>query len=343
VFKVKIEAYAMPNTTTEYSVFKAVSAWAQHGTNCEHRDMKELSMSISVDGRSILKGVLYKNNITSVLTKMIIVERDVASRAKGDRLSKAETLRKKSILKKFCFKEKIETKSICEVLYSRQSGKFTLAVPVDVKPVDAVEKSEIVAVDPGVRPFMAFYSPDYYGYIGGNWSSRASKLLKTNDSLLERAKASTRCFQRAKLRKAAARCREKCRNLVDNMHKQTAHFLVTNYKYILLPKMNTRDMVSAEHRKINSSVARAIMTSSQYSFREKLIRKASEYNSTVILCREHYTSKTCTSCGNLHPNLGGNKTYDCIKCGMSVHRDYNGARNILLKNLLLRDNSSCKV
>jgi putative transposase len=123
------------------------------------------------------------------------------------------------------------------------------------------------------------------------------------------------------------------------MHKQTTHFLCSNYKTIILPEMKTKNMVSKEDRNINSTVARAIMMSSQYKFREMLISKAHQYKSTVILCYEGYTSKTCTSCGNLHPDLKGKKLYDCPNCGIKIHRDYNGARNIMLRTLKLRDGS----
>jgi len=47
---------------------------------------------------------------------------------------------------------------------------------------------------------------------------------------------------------------------------------------------------------------------------------------------EEYTSKTCTGCGNIDDKLGGKKWYECKACGTALDRDYNGARNIYIKN-----------
>ena len=48
---------------------------------------------------------------------------------------------------------------------------------------------------------------------------------------------------------------------------------------------------------------------------------------------EAYTSKTCEECGYLHQKLGGNKTFECPKCGHTADRDLHAARNILLRYL----------
>lgn len=51
----------------------------------------------------------------------------------------------------------------------------------------------------------------------------------------------------------------------------------------------------------------------------------------IHVVKEHYTSQACTKCGNCKKING--KTYNCGKCGLSINRDINGARNILLKYL----------
>jgi len=67
-----------------------------------------------------------------------------------------------------------------------------------------------------------------------------------------------------------------------------------------------------------------------------LINKAALSSSCqVIICDEHYTSKICGSCGELHHNLGKNKTFICPHCHYEADRDINAARNILLHFLTL--------
>jgi len=48
---------------------------------------------------------------------------------------------------------------------------------------------------------------------------------------------------------------------------------------------------------------------------------------------EHYTSKTCGKCGILGRKLGGKHEFNCPNCKQfKINRDFNGARNIFMKN-----------
>ena len=61
-------------------------------------------------------------------------------------------------------------------------------------------------------------------------------------------------------------------------------------------------------------------------------RHASE-NERMLHLSPAYTSKTCGRCGNLHNKLGENKLFQCSSCDVTLDRDANGARNILLRYL----------
>ena len=50
---------------------------------------------------------------------------------------------------------------------------------------------------------------------------------------------------------------------------------------------------------------------------------------------ESYTSCTCGVCGEIN-KMGGSEIYLCQSCGLEIDRDVTGARNILIKNLILR-------
>ena len=59
---------------------------------------------------------------------------------------------------------------------------------------------------------------------------------------------------------------------------------------------------------------------------------------------EEFTSKTCSSCGNLNETLGKNTIFQCATCDIRIGRDINAAKNIMLKymsesNLALRPSS----
>jgi putative transposase len=95
-------------------------------------------------------------------------------------------------------------------------------------------------------------------------------------------------------------------------------------------------MVFRSRRKINLKTARKMLTWSHYRFKTRLMNKAREYpNCRVIICGEEYTSQTCSECGYLHRKIGGAKKFKCLQCNQESDRDFNAARNILLKNMIL--------
>ncbi len=94
--------------------------------------------------------------------------------------------------------------------------------------------------------------------------------------------------------------------------------------------VNTR---GSRKRRLNNDTTRRMLTWSHYLFKQRLLNKAREYPWVrVHIVNEAYTSKTCTRCGVIHERLGGRKTFRCQSCGTVLDRDYNGARNIYLKN-----------
>jgi putative transposase len=124
--------------------------------------------------------------------------------------------------------------------------------------------------------------------------------------------------------------------LVSELHHKTAKLLCSQYHTILIPTFEVSQMVEkpeAGFRVLNNTSVRKMLTWSHYTFRTLLKAKARESGHCRVLeVDEAYTSKTCTRCGHLHDTLGGNKTFSCPSCGLTIDRDWNGARNILLKN-----------
>ncbi|KAF0520634.1 transposase [Gigaspora margarita] len=95
-------------------------------------------------------------------------------------------------------------------------------------------------------------------------------------------------------------------------------------------------MVKRANRRIRSKTTRAMLGWSHYRFKQRLINKTREYLwCKVTICDEHYTSKTCGNCGYLHKKLGSNKTFECTQCQIEIDRDFNAARNIVLRFLTL--------
>jgi putative transposase len=165
--------------------------------------------------------------------------------------------------------------------------------------------------------------------------SRICNHLYTLDRLQSKA-AQVNARKRYRMRKAAARIRQKVHDLITDAHRKLVKHLLESYDVVLLPSFETQQMVNtrgSKKRMLTHKTVRQMLTWRHYSFKQRLLSKAREYPWVrVEIVDEAYTSKTCTHCGVLNETLGGAKWFKCKACGTQLDRDYNGGRNIYIKN-----------
>lgn len=208
------------------------------------------------------------------------------------------------------------------------------AIVPEFVPKSQTQQAKVIALDPGIRTFLTGYDGDEVLEIGKGDIERVVRLCFHLDDLISRAiHKSVKAKQRRSMLRAASRIRIKIRNLVDEIHRQTASYLVHNYKVIFLPTFDTSEMVIKSKRRINKKSARSMLTWSHFRFKQLLKAMADRFGVLVVETNEAYTSKTCGQCGAVHAKLGGSKTFKCSICGQIADRDWNGAFNIMLKAL----------
>ena len=185
-----------------------------------------------------------------------------------------------------------------------------------------------VFLDPGVRTFQTFYSPD--GVCGKIESDKGLlQLAKKHDHLWSVSDQSQTTVKTKKgLRKRCAMIRRKIKNKVNDLHWQTCSFLCNTFQNIFLPEFKVSEMVKGSP--LGSEIARRMLQLSHSKFRERLLYYGKTKNRNVYIVSEEYTTKTCGCCGNIQA-MEGNKVYNCESCCSKLDRDYNGARNICLK------------
>ncbi|AFZ13715.1 transposase, IS605 OrfB family [Crinalium epipsammum PCC 9333] len=196
------------------------------------------------------------------------------------------------------------------------------------------QQDKVIALDPGVRTFLTGFDGESVLEFGKGDIGRIVRLCLHLDKLMSNTDGKDiRTKQCRAYRRAAEKIRIKIRNLVDDAHKKIASYLVNNYKVIFLPTFETSNMVRRAKRRIHKKTARQMLNWSHYRFKQTLKSMAALKNVLVVDTNEAYTSKTCTFCGHVHKKLGGSKIFKCSNCGSHHDRDWNGARNIMLRAL----------
>ena len=126
-----------------------------------------------------------------------------------------------------------KNRNICWLVL--RHGQYHLAVPYDEqRPPQRENQARVVALDPGVRSFLTWYTNDSVGKIAEGAFFRIQRLCERLDDLLSRA-AHAPSRRRRNMRKAASRMRIRIENLIQELHHKTARFLVDRFDVILLP------------------------------------------------------------------------------------------------------------
>jgi putative transposase len=232
------------------------------------------------------------------------------------------------------FKENVDDFVFGTITVLKEKGRYFMCFPMKRDKKNITTPYKAVALDPGVRTFQTFYSEEgLVGKIGDGTASSLKRRLELEDKLKSAiALLKNTRKTRYNMRKRCWSLRTKVKNSVIDLHRKTCNWLTTTFKYIFLPSFDIRHMIKKGDRNIGRTTVRSMLALSHYSFKQRLLHMADARGCIVNICNEAYTSKTCGCCGMINSNLSGKKIFDCSTCGLVIDRDYNGARNIYLRN-----------
>lgn len=221
-------------------------------------------------------------------------------------------------------------KRMAKLQYNRNTKEWFLIFSNDFKEIKTDQPYDIVSIDPGEKIFLCLYCPDKAGHVVSicedNRKSKIFYKLKRLDKLISKRKK-TEKSKRTGLTRAIHRIYKKIKNMKSDMHHKASLFICKNYKNIVLPTYESKPMMS----NLNNKVCRSMSTLSFYEFKQKLKYKSQIYGCNIFDVNERCTSVSCGNCGLY--NIPNDREYFCFGCKTNIHRDYNGARNILLKHL----------
>ena len=222
----------------------------------------------------------------------------------------------------------------CRLIYDH--GRWYLSVPQKIRAVATENQGGIVALDPGVRNFLTYFSEDgRFGWLGIHAFDRILNLNLKRDKLLSRLSLTKDKRKKSRLKRTLNRTYHRIQDLVDELHWQCINYLVHNFSVIIFPPFEVKGMTK-KGRKLRKSVVRSMLSLRFYEFKERLEQKCKECGVLYIEQNESYTSKTNSFTGELISNLGSKEWF--MYDGIKVHRDLNGARNILIR--AMRDSSA---
>ena len=228
-----------------------------------------------------------------------------------------------------------------------KNSKYYLIMTKNSQKEKYENKKNIISLDPGVRTFQTCYDPTGIIIESGTLvKSKIESIIKDIDKcevIINDPINKTK--RRKNNKKKKIKKYKKISNIVDNIHNQLSSYLTKNYNNILVPQLPVKKLVrkwdnkkneepKLVNRVINSITSRIMNYLSFNKFLIKLKSLCSLRNTKLFIVDEIYTSKTCGRCGYIKTDLGSNKTYKCNDCNLEIDRDYNGARNILLKHLI---------
>lgn len=176
----------------------------------------------------------------------------------------------------------------------------TVGVDLGIKELATLSTGEVI---PALKPHRAAHQ----------------RLVRLSRSLSRKQKGSS---NRAKAKTKLAKLHQRISNIrTDALHKLTTK-LATEFGTIAIEDLNVSGMLR------NRCLARSIADAGFAEFRRQLTYKAAMTGARVHMVDRFFpSSKTCHSCGTIHPMKLSDRVLVC-DCGNIMDRDLNAAMNL---------------
>lgn len=220
----------------------------------------------------------------------------------------------------------------------RQNGEYFIYILVDIKDTSIPKKSKnlkFCGIDPGVKTLMTVYNDEEIVEYEHNkdFINKMNKKLDTLKSIKNRKEkhVNRRSDIRNGFRKSVyTKIHKRKEDYINSLHWYSINDLLKRYDVLFFGDIKSHDIVKDNK---NHILNRQMNDLKLYLFKQRLEYKALVKNKKVVFLNESYTTKTCSSCGNMY-NIGLSRTYNCSSCNFQCGRDINSSKNILMKGLI---------
>ncbi|MBI3412755.1 MAG: IS200/IS605 family element transposase accessory protein TnpB, partial [Candidatus Aenigmarchaeota archaeon] len=215
----------------------------------------------------------------------------------------------------------IEGKVKTLTLKKESSGKWFATFCVEQERKESrINNGKKVGIDLGLMKF-AVLSDGKVIKNPKHLEQHEEKLAQSQRQLSKKKKGSN---NRRKAKSKAARLHEKVSNArADFLHK-TSTSLVNDYSLIALEKLASQEMSE-------QNFGKQINDAGWNTFANMISYKAESAGCKIVFVDPKNTTKMCSDCGELVEKELSERVHNCPSCGLSIDRDLNAARNILIR------------
>lgn len=210
---------------------------------------------------------------------------------------------------------------ILSATVSEQAGRWYVSVQVEQEQEKSVSTTtSAIGVDLGIKTLATL--SDGITFENTRALKHALKKLKRLERTKSRRKKGSK--NRAKARKAIATTHARIAHVrKDTAHKLTS-YLCKNHALVAIEDLSVAGMLK------NHCLAQAVADSNFGEIRRQLEYKAAWHGTHLVTIDRFYpSSKTCSACGYVKPQLSlSERTFICEDCGNVLDRDLNAAINI---------------
>lgn len=212
-------------------------------------------------------------------------------------------------------------------VYQDPAGWWWASFIVDVdEETQPRENNGQIGIDWGVKTPATTTNPNFdLGYTP-RVKDNAKALAKYQKRMAKhRAKKKWESYNKAK--KKAAKLQRRLKNQRKEQSRKWAQTVAKNHETIAVEDFKP-NFLSANTRFAKKASENAIgMT------KRELVKAAKTFGCDLILVDPKYTTMDCSMCGTrLKAKLELHvRTFHCEQCGLSLDRDYNAARNMLIR------------
>ena len=210
-----------------------------------------------------------------------------------------------------------------QVTVSQTAGRWYAAILVETDDYNAKNENrrQSAGVDLGIKN-LATISDGVKFPANQVLKGNLRRLARRQRNLSTKADRGSRRAVKAKLSVARLHYRIACQRKAAT--HAVSDYVTSNFELITIEDLNVKGML--KNRRLARAVADAGMgmTREQISYKSKL-----RGNWLVQADRWHPSSKTCSECGIVNPDVVlGVSVWDCASCGKHHDRDDNAAKNL---------------